>query len=83
MELIKSWEGVMEAKYSVLTLEDIEPLELDKPDTCPFCHQGIDPQFHMAYLFDCGLKSEYRVVFSCPRKECLEVFIGYYCEFNI
>lgn len=71
----------MEKKhYKLLKEADINELELTRPDTCPFCHHGINPEIFFGYEFDNFTKWNIRVVYSCPRKNCLELFIGVYSK---
>jgi hypothetical protein len=51
------------------------------PDTCPFCHKGIDPRFFNGFL---SLDNTFiEATFQCPRSECQHLFIGYYDGFTI
>jgi hypothetical protein len=46
------------------------------PDTCPFCHKGMDPRLYGGYLYDSFYNIE--VIFQCPLLDCQHLFIGYY-----
>lgn len=71
----------MKEKYKLLTDGQVRDLRLHVPDTCPICHYKIDPEGHMGYFFEKDLYKQYRILYSCPQKNCLEVFIGYYSEY--
>lgn len=51
-----------------------------KPDECPICHNGIDPDFFNGF----GRPSEYdsqsglQIIFICPRLSCHRLFIAHY-----
>lgn len=66
--------------YKILDKNKIDEINLEKPDTCPFCHHGIKPEVHFGYDFDREFYRNIRVVYSCPRKECLEPFFGVYSK---
>lgn len=52
------------------------------PDECPMCHNGIEPKFVRGYEFNNknSIYHQYRLVFQCPKEECLEIFIAYYAK---
>jgi hypothetical protein len=72
-----------ETHYTILEKKKIYELDLIRPDICPFCHHGINPEIFFGYEFEKDLIWHIRVVYSCPRKECLEVFFGIYSKSNI
>jgi hypothetical protein len=74
---------VGESNYQIFNKGKIEEFGLEKPDTCPFCHHGINPEVHFGYVFDRDFNHQIRVIYSCPRKECLETFFGIYNKSNI
>lgn len=52
----------------------IDIREDEIPDTCPLCHQGIDPVPEWA-----GKRNTtHQIVFRCPKKKCGSLFIAYY-----
>lgn len=54
------------------------PFPVDKfPDECPFCHHGITPHLEQGG-HSIGVGREARVIMSCPKNNCKEVFIAYY-----
>jgi len=46
------------------------------PDTCPICHQGIEPIKRFGWLENGKLFA----IFQCPKKACRVLFIGLYRE---
>lgn len=50
------------------------------PDTCPLCHQGIDPTINFAYCDKkrWNEKDCLQVIYKCTRKACDNLFISYY-----
>ncbi len=50
-------------------------LELDAfPDSCPLCHQGIEPIFRSAWLDN----PHVAILFQCPRSRCRRLFLSMY-----
>lgn len=64
---------------SSIILRDIEI-----PDECPLCHSGIHPKYQYAFCDRARYKKKncLQVVFKCPRKECGNLFIGYYVSID-
>jgi hypothetical protein len=56
------------------------PLTVDEyPPSCPLCHKSIIPiQTDAMSCVQISGKAEYRIVFSCPNNQCLELFIASY-----
>lgn len=55
-----------------------------RPDTCPCCHNGIEPKFKFAFFHDNDhptLGNNYvQAVFQCPRHDCCRIFIADYLQ---
>jgi hypothetical protein len=52
-----------------------ETLAIDRfPDSCPICHNKLQPVFKFAYFNG----KEIQIVFLCPNEECKDLFISYY-----
>lgn len=49
------------------------------PDTCPICHQGIEPIRRFGWLEEGNLS----LIYQCPKKECRLLFIARYFEPSI
>lgn len=52
-----------------------------EPDECPVCHKGIKPIFRFGFLNnDSPLNADQKaqLIFSCPREECVNLFIADY-----
>jgi len=47
------------------------------PDTCPICHQGIEPISQFAFWNGTNVV---QAIFRCPRLYCNSLFIAYYYE---
>lgn len=52
------------------------------PDTCPLCHQGIEPVIKYAITDEKDLINFIQAVFRCPRTKCNRLFIAYYVRFS-
>jgi hypothetical protein len=61
-------------------IDDISDMGLRIPDTCPMCHHGINPDFIIGYHFENLMYKNYRIMYACPRKDCLEVFFASYSK---
>jgi len=69
----------MTIRIKVFTEKDEDYSEIDRyPDTCPICHQGIDPRIIHSYLDNLDDNHDIQIVFHCPRDECHKLFIGTY-----
>lgn len=57
-----------------------------RPDTCPCCHNGIEPKFKFAFFHDNEyptVRDNYvQAVFQCPRHDCYRIFIADYFQWN-
>lgn len=48
------------------------------PDSCPLCHYGIEARYqHLAFV-TAGLDGRLELIFQCPRRKCLALFISRY-----
>lgn len=48
------------------------------PDACPLCHYGIEARYqHLAFVTE-GLDGRLELIFQCPRRKCLALFISRY-----
>lgn len=60
-----------------------ESIDIDKPDNCPICHNGIDPIFIVAFLKrerKVSYDNVLEVVYRCTKDNCLSFFIATYLK---
>lgn len=67
----------VEASYETKHAIKSNTFKVDSiPDTCPICHQGIEPIKRFGWFENENLCA----IFQCPKKACRELFIGLYYE---
>ena len=67
----------VEANYKTRHAIKSNTFKVDSiPDTCPLCHQGIEPIKRFGWLEDEKLYA----IFQCPKKACKALFIAHYYE---
>jgi len=69
LTVIASYETEHAIKSTTIKVDSI-------PDSCPLCHQGIEPIKRFGWREDENLYA----IFQCPKKACRELFIGLYHE---
>ncbi|GAA5521505.1 hypothetical protein LQ318_07120 [Aliifodinibius salicampi] len=61
---------------------DNERFDIDqRPDECPICHHGIEPEeisFHVIEVGDVMRSDILQIFYRCPRRDCQNSFIGSY-----
>lgn len=55
-------------------------ISFDAPDSCPLCHNGVEPKFLAAIWCSEGRRVE--AAYRCPKRSCQGMFIGVYRDLH-